>query len=448
MIANSRKPANEMKKSFIAAAVLLCTAAVAFGAPRKAPQRVAPPPPRGAAPRTAATGPALSYRPAGTVAFANLETIAQTVAGIAGPGSKDIVLTYTVPAAIRRQGVALLFGPMRPGAHGVAVCYVEPTIAARVAASKRPAEVDIDRIKRWTVVYPTSVSRAAFAQRNPLAVPDAMGTLRLPPGRHSRRTLWVWFSPDGQWAVLGPSPAMAANAFSFSAAARARPLGRDLAYVQMDASGARALFGAGVVAGGTMAVRMGANGLELRGSGHMGTLVRTPLPKGAYAFAGVPVNAPLFGVTTTPSDVHVAEDVFAMAGPEFSSYVKMSLRYITRHASSDYFLDVADAPATGYTPAQRLARILPEAKSLPSTANVMFCSPTTVMRHCLPKVAAKMMPFDSAKLQVVLRLLRKVRGDGIGVMGWREGSQDKFFVRISRDELWGTANLWSAILLD
>ena len=70
------------------------------------------------------------------------------------------------------------------------------------------------------------------------------------------------------------------------------------------------------------------------------------------------------------------------------------------------------------------------------------------MRHCLPKVAAKMMPFDSAKLQVVLRLLRKVRGDGIGVMGWREGSQDKFFVRISRDELWGTANLWSAILLD
>ena len=436
-----------MKKSFIAAAVLLCTAAVAFGAPRKAAPRPAPPP-RGPSAAPRAAGPALAYRPAGTVAFANLETIAQTVAGIAGSGSKDIVLTYTVPAAIRRQGVALLFGQMRPGAHGVAVCYVEPTIAARVTATKRPAEADLDRVKRWTVVYPTSMSRAAFAQRNPLAVPDAMGTLRVPPGRHSRRTLWAWFAPDGKWAVLGPSPAMAANAYAFSAKARERPLGRDLAYVQMDASGARALFGAGVVAGGTMAVRMGVNGLEIRGSGHMGTLVRSPLPKGAFAFAGVPVNAPLFGVTTTPSDVHVAQDVFAMAGPEFSSYVKQSLRYINRPASSDYFLDVADAPATGLPPAQRLERILPEAKALPSTANVMFCSPATVMRHCLPKVAAKMMPFDSAKLQVVLRLLRRVRGDGIGVMGWREGNQDKFFIRISRDELWGTANLWSAILLD
>jgi hypothetical protein len=424
-----------MKKCFIAAAVLFCTAAVAFGGPRKA------------SPRRAVSAP-LAYRPAGTVAFASLDTIAKAVAGIAGAGSRDLVLTYTVPAAIRRQGVAILFGPMRPGAHGVAVCYVEPSIAARVAASKRPAESDLDRIKRWTVVYPASVSRAAFLRRNPLAVPDARDTLRLPPGRHSRRTLWAWFSPDGQWAVLGPSPAMAANAYSFSAKARARPLGRDLAYLQMDASGARALFGAGVVAGGTMAVRMGVNGLELRGSGRMGTRMRSPLPRGAFAFAGVPVNSPLFGVTTTPSDVRVAEDVFAMAGPEFSAYVKASLRYISRPASSDYFLNVADAPAAGVPPAQRLARILPEAKSLPSTANVMFCSPTTVMRHCLPRVAAKMMPFDSAKLQVVLRLLRRVRGDGIGVMGWREGSQDKFFVRISRDELWGTANLWSAVLLD
>ena len=84
---------------------------------------------------------------------------------------------------------------------------------------------------------------------------------------------------------------------------------------------------------------------------------------------------------------------------------------------------------------------------MPSTANVMFCSPTTVMRLCLPKVAAKMMPFDSAKLQVVLRLLRSSKGDGMGVMGWREGKEDKFFIRISRDELRGTANLWSVMLL-
>ena len=83
---------------------------------------------------------------------------------------------------------------------------------------------------------------------------------------------------------------------------------------------------------------------------------------------------------------------------------------------------------------------------MPSTANAFFCSPATVMRLCFPKVAAKMMPLDSARLQVALRLLRQVRGDGMGVMGWREGSEDKFFIRISRDELWGTANLWSSML--
>ncbi len=427
------------RRIFITAVVLFGAAAVVFGGPRKAV------PAASAASRAAS--PRLAYRPAGTVAFANLERIAQTVAGIAGKGSRDLVLTYTVPRAIRNQGAAILFGPMRSNAHGVAVCYVEPTISARVAASKHPSDSDLDRMKRWTIVYPTTMTRAAFLQRNPQAVPDVLNTVRVPPGRTIKRTLWAWFAPDGQWAVLGPTPAMAANAYSFSASARARPLGQDLAYIRMDATGARAVFGTDVCAGGMIAVRMGPKGLELRGSGRLGKVFRKPLVPGALNFPGIPVTAPLFGTTTTPSDVHVAEDIFGMAGPEFGAYVRSSLRYLNGAGATGYFLDGTGAANTGLSPAARLSKILPEAKLLPSTANAMFCSPTTVMRLCLPKVAAKMMPFDSAKLQVVLRLLRQVRGDGMGVMSWREGTEDKLFIRISRDELWGLSNLWSTLLL-
>ena len=234
-----------MKKFFIAAAVLLCAAAFAFPTPRKAAGRQA------AAPRAAAPRGGLTYRPAGTVAFANLETIARTVAGIAGP--------------VRKSGQVLLGSPAIPH-----MTYMR-------------SYSDLDLVKRWTVVYPTTMTRAAFLQRHPTATPDALGTLRVPPGPHSRRTLWAWFAPDGKWAVLGPTPAMAANAYSFSARARQRPLGRELAYVQMDASGARALFGSDVCAGGMIAVRMGVNGLELRGSGRMGTRVRRPLPPAAHS---------------------------------------------------------------------------------------------------------------------------------------------------------------------
>lgn len=441
---------------FIAAVALLGAAAVAFGAPRKAvPAKApasakapvkAPAAARPAAPAAAGRTVPLAYRPAGTVAFANLETIAQTVANIA-PGSKDLMLTYTLPNAIRRQGAAMLFGAMRPGAHGVAVCYVEPTIAARLANAKRPTDSDLDRVKRWTVVYPTTLTRAAFLQRHPGAVPDAGNTLRVPPGNHSKRTLWAWFAPDGQWAVLAPSPAMAANAYTFAAKARQRPLGKDLAYVQMDAAGARAVFGSGILSGGMVAVRMGKNGLEMRGSGRLGTELRKPFPPGAMAFTGVPSTTPLFGVTTTLADVQMAVDLFALGGPEFTAYIKQSLRFIHGRGASGYFIDGTGAKGVGLTPAARLDKILPEARLMPSAGNAMFCSPTTVMRHCLPKVAAKMGPFDSAKLQVVLRLLRQVRGDGMGVMSWREGTEDKFFIRVSRDELWGTANLWSAMLL-
>ena len=433
-----------MKNVLTAAAGLFCTAAVVVAGPAEkkaaAPRRAAP-----AAPvvqRRAAAG----YRPAGTVAFANLETIARTVASIPGPRATDPVLTTAVPQAIRRQGAAVLFGPMRPNAHGVAVCYVDPAVAARVAAAKRPSDADLDRVKRWSVVYPTALSKAAFLRRRPDAVPDAHATLRIPPGAHARRTFWAWFSPDGQWATLAPSASMAVHAFAASAAARARPLGADLAYVRMDAAGARAVFGSDLFAHGELAVRMTPAGLELRGAARQIAMRRPPLPRGALALGGVPANAPLFGVTTTPSDVRVAEDLFAKAGPEFGLFVRAALRMLNRPGATTYYFDEPAAPAAA-PPRARLAKILPEAFTMPETANALFCSPTTVLRTCLPKVAAKMMPMDSARLHVALRLLRRARGDGLGCMSWHDGQADRLLIRISRDELCGTANLWSMPLL-
>ena len=436
-----------MKNVVIAAVVLFCTAAVVFAGPMK--KRAAVPAPvarRAAAPVARRPVVSAGYRPAGTVAFANLETIARTVAAIPGPKARDPILTRVVPGAIRGQGVAKLFGPMRPGAHGVAVCYVDPAVAARIAATKKPSDADLDRVKRWCVVYPTSLARDAFRQRHPDAVPDAQGTLRVPPGPHAGRTLWAWFSPDGKWATLGPSASVAAHAFGASAAARARPLGADLAHLRMDVDGARAVFGSDLFAQGELSVRMTPAGLELHGSARKITMRRPPLPPGALAFGGVPANAPLFGVTTTPSDVQAAEDLFAKAGPEFGLFVRASLRMLNRPGTTAYYLTDPAAPPAA-PPAARLAKILPEARALPATANALFCSPTTVLRLCLPKVAAKMMPMDSAKLHVMLRLLRRARGDGLGCMSWHDGKMDRLLIRISRDELYGTANLWSMLFL-
>ena len=472
-----------MKKTFIAAAVLMCTAAVVFGGPVKkrtaaapaakpvarqaakpvakpvakpaakpapkpvakpAPKSVPPaPPPVAAVPPAPPSGP--GYRPAGTVVFANLETIARTVAGIPAKGSHDPILSDQVPKMIRNQGAAKLFGPMRPGAPGVAVCYVDPAIAARVAAAKRPSGADLDRVKRWCVVYPTAMTKAAFLQRHPTCVTEANGTWRVPPGPHSRRTFWVWFSPDGQWAVLAPSSSIARHAFGAAAPVLSRPLGNDLAHIRMDAAGTRAVFGSDLCAGGFLAIRMTPRGLELRGSARGIAMRRPPLPSGAMSLAGVPPSSPLFGVTTTPSDVRMAEDLFAKAGPEFGLFVRRSLQQLQGAGYSAYYLDVPEA--RGGAPAARLAAILPEARGMPATANTMFCSPTTVLRHCLPKVAAKMMPLDSAQLHFALRLLRPARGDGLACMNWREGEEDKLLIRISRDELWGTAQIWSLMFL-
>ena len=105
------------------------------------------------------------------------------------------------------------------------------------------------------------------------------------------------------------------------------------------------------------------------------------------------------------------------------------------------------AVARGGAPRVRLMKLLPEANK-PGLSNVMFCSPTTVLRLYLPKVADTLMPMESAKMRMAERLLKRVRGDGLGFMSWRAGKDDLFFIRISRDELRGTSSLWSMLFVD
>jgi hypothetical protein len=64
----------------------------------------------------------------------------------------------------------------------------------------------------------------------------------------------------------------------------------------------------------------------------------------------------------------------------------------------------------------------------------------------LPKIASKLPLTESVKLQAGLALLRRVRGDGLGYMVWREGSKKRIFFRMSNDELRGTASLWGLLL--
>ncbi len=382
-----------------------------------------------------------AFSPAGTVTFADLQTIAAEVASI-GKGTADPLLTAAIPKAIRNQGAARLFGPMRRGMPGVAVCYVDAQQIARLAAARKASDAEFDRAKRWTVLYPATIGRGQFLKLHRDAVVEKNGTVRIPPGAHSRRTLWAYWSADGQWASLAPSANMAVHVHQAAAQALRRPLGNDLAHVRMDAAGARAVFQTDACAGGTISVRMTPAGLELRGTVRAaGT--RLPLPPGAMSFKHIPAHAVLFGVTSSPDDMRSA-DVFSLAGPEVAAFVKKSLAFVRAQGYSSYFLS---GTAKRQPPARaRMDRILPEAAARPA-ANVMFCSPTTVLRLYLPKIAATLMPLESAKMQMGVRMLRSVRGDGLGFMGWREGRDDKFLIRISRDELWGTSALWSSLFL-
>ena len=387
----------------------------------------------------AALQAAAAFSPAGTVTFTDLNVIAAHVESLAR-NKNDPLLTQTLPNTIRHQGAARLFGPMRRGAPGVAVCYVDSQLIAKLTAARKAKDSDIERAKRWAVLYPATIGKAAFLKRFPNAVREKNGAIRVPPGNHSRRTLWACWSQDGQWASLAPSAVMAVHVHTAAAPALRRPLNGDLAFIRMDANGARAVFQSDACAGASISVRMTQAGLELRGTVRASG-VRLPLPPGVLSFKHVPDHAPFFGVTSSPDDVRSAE-VFSFAGPEVSSFVRKSLAFVRAQGYSTYFLSGVKGPTPH--PNARLQKILPEAAGRQSS-NVMFCSPTTVLRLYLPRIAATMMPLDSAKMQMGVRLLRPVRGDGMGLMGWREGHDDKFLVRISRDELYGTSALWSML---
>ena len=388
--------------------------------------------------------------PACTVTFADLPTIANLVASL-GQGTADPTLTQLVPTAIRNQGAARLFGPMRAGTPGVAVCYVDSAKIARLmqrlgSRGPKPSADEFDRAKSWSVLYPLTTTKAAFLARHPDAAPQKNGALRIPPGRHSRRTLYAYFTPDGKWAALGPSAAIAAHTPAAAAGALKRPLGGDLACIQMGPSGARALFQSDACSGGTIVVRMTARGLELSGRVRLNDAHRPALPQTALSFPGVPTSAPLFGVTSSPGDLGSA-DIFAMLDPSIAAFIRKSLAFMRAPGANYYSLNAAPNVPGGGPPRVRLMNILPEAKK-PGLSNVMFCSPTTVLRIYLPKVADTLMPLQSAKMRMAARSLKRVRGDGLGFMSWRAGPDDLFFIRISRDELRGTAPLWSMLFLD
>ena len=397
-----------------------------------------------------AWGVRAEVRPACTVTFADLPTIANQVASL-GKGTSDPILTQLVPSAIRNQGAAKLFGPMRAGAPGVAVCYVDAAKLAQLmqrlnSRGRKPSADEFDRAKSWSVLYPLTTTKAAFLARHPDAVPQKNGALRIPAGRHSRRTLYAYFTPDGKWAALGPSAAMAAHTPTAAAGALRRPLGGDLAFIQMGPSGARALFQSDTCAGGTIVVRMTPRGLELSGSVRLNDAHRPALPPTALSFPGVPTSAPLFGVTSSPGDLGSA-DIFAMLDPSIADFIRKSLAFSRAPGANFYSLNASAQVPGGGAPRVRLMSILPEANK-PGLSNVMFCSPTTVLRLYLPKVADTLMPLESAKMRMAARSLKRVRGDGLGFMSWRAGKDDLFFIRISRDELRGTSPLWSMLFID
>jgi hypothetical protein len=157
-----------------------------------------------------------AYSPAGTVLFTDLKVIAAHVESL-DRSKSDLLLSDTLPKKIRGQGAAQLFGPMRRGAPGVAVCYVDSQLIAKLSAGRKPSDAELERAKRWAVLYPATIDRATFLRRHPNALKEKNGTLRIPPGPHSRRTLWAYWSPDGQWASLAASANMATQDSSLAA---------------------------------------------------------------------------------------------------------------------------------------------------------------------------------------------------------------------------------------
>ena len=400
------------------------------------------------------------FAPAVTVTFADTRIIAAHVQSL-GKGTSDMLLNRRIPAEIAGSPVAQLFGPMRQGSAGVAVCYVDSQAIARImavpqtAAARRKREEDLERAKHWSVYYPATVGRDAFLASHP-GVKTVQGCLAVPPAKGEKRpVVYAIYSPDGKWVSVSVSPILTRHTATAAAPALNRLPAGCIAYIQMGSAGSRALFQTDACAGGEIAVRMGAAGLELDGTVRMKPDARPAgaLPPAAFSFANVPQNAPLFGATSSGSDIRSAE-IFAIAGPEVASFVRrsLSLGRVAGGVFTTYHLPAwsrtgKPLPKVPGTPRSRFAAILPEAARRGNLENAMFCSLADVLRQSLPRIAATLPVKEALQLEVGIRLVKPVRGDGTGFMSWRSGADERFFIRISRDDLRGTAGLWSSLFM-
>ncbi len=397
------------------------------------------------------------FTPAITVTFADTRVIAAELQALGKP-TGDTLLTRSLPSAILNTPASRYFGAMRAGAVGVSVGYVDAQVVSRILASppssvgSRKRSAEIERAKHWTLCYPASIGPAAFRRAHP-EVKTVQGCHAIPPPRGQRgATLYAVYSADGKWVGISASPILAKHTLTAAAAALKRPLGRNLAFVSMSAAGARALFQSKDCAAGTAAIRMTAAGLEIDATVQMKALTTGVLPPGALTYPGVKANSPLFGVTRLAATEIRGAQIFSLVGPEVASFIGRSLAVASAGTYTVYQLPAwarpgRPAPKVVGVPRARSAAILPEAAKRTDLESVMFCSPTEMLRQSLPRIAAKMPIKDAMLLEVSVRLLKPVRGDGMGCMTWRQGAYERVFIRISRDELRGTVGLWSMMFL-
>jgi len=403
------------------------------------------------------------FTPVASVRFTDLRTISQSVQTL-GKMSGNVMLKTAIPMAIRNQDAAKWFGPMRPGFDGVAVGYVDSQAIAYLASAQGRVKKDridsIDRAKRWTLLYPGTVSQAGFLKSHPDAKLNG-NVVTIPPSRGTPYPHYAIWSADGNWVAVATSPGLAQNTFAAARPALKKPLGGALARVMMDAHGARALFGSMDFScgAGELEVRLGRAGLELDGRlQHVGGREASLLPPNALSFAGVPANASLFGSAATAGDLRSA-DMFGLLGAHAGKIVRASVKYLpaTAGAPQTYYIGPppvagnrrAPAPAASALPARaRLERILPEARKRTGLDGVMFCSPVAVFRACLPNLSRTLSPMDEMKVRVAANMLRTPNGQGLGFMSWREGNVDRYFCRISNDEICATSALWGMLFMD
>lgn len=398
------------------------------------------------------------FTPAATVRFADLRKIASSVSAL-GKSSGSMMMTTSIPAAIRNQRAARLFGAMRQGYDGVAVCFVDADAIARLSSPKMRGKADsdaYDRAKRWSLLYPGTLSKAGFLKKRPDAK-EKQGVVVIPGAGRGTGPLYAIWSADGFWVAMSSSPSLAKATFGAAQGALKVPLGQNLARIRMDAHGAKAIFGDTSCSGGEINIALTLNGLELDGTVQRVGASGAVLPPGALAFAGVPADASLFGAASSPDDLRSA-DVFSLLGPSAGAIVKQSVSYLRSSGGvQTYYIGAASSakrgvkaqkPASAIPPRTRLERIMPEVRKHADLDGVMFCSPVAVFRACLPKISASLPPGEEMKLRLAANLLGRTNGSGLGFMSWRESSRDRYFCRVSVDELRATAALWGTLFAD